>query len=399
MKILIVSTKLPYPPRDGGSIATMNLARGLTASGVEVTLLTLNTKKHFFPPEDVPAWILQTIRLIAVPVDTGLRPLSALNNLLFSRNPYIAERFYSSEFEQTLKDLLEQTQPDMVQLEGPYAGIYLPVIRSSGTVKVALRAHNVEHEIWSRKAINTRNMLHRAYLRNLAQRIKRMEKDVLEASDMLVAISERDRKKLGLLAPSVPSVTAPAGIQIDNYPLEKPMMTDSLCFIGSLDWLPNQEGLLWFRNNVLPALLKKQPGLTFHVAGRNAPDDLLKKLSHPSIIYHGEVEDAAAFMNRYGVMAVPLLSGSGIRIKIIEAMALGRCVVTTPVGAEGIEAKHGSEIFIASTPGQFAEHLLSLLGDPAKFEEISVKARKFVQNNFDTFAIAKKLHAFYTEHI
>ncbi len=132
-----------------------------------------------------------------------------------------------------------------------------------------------------------------------------------------------------------------------------------------------------------------------HFAGRNAPHEFLQAMKHPSLIYHGEVDDARAFMSMYSIMAVPLLTGSGIRIKILEGMAMGKCVVTTSIGAEGIPVSDGENILIANDGPSFANHLKNLMKDKSLSEQISQNARKFIQENFDNFAISQRLRDFY----
>ncbi len=396
MRILILSTKLPYPPRDGGAIATLGLAVGLAESGIDVTMLTFNTCKHYFPPEKIPDNPGRMIDFHCLKKDTSIRPFKALVNLLFSRQPYIAERFISKRFISKLKELLETGDYSIIQLEGPYLSYCIPVIRKHSNAKISFRAHNVEHEIWYRKWKNENRIPLRLYFRNLAKRIKRLEKALVSQADLLVPISDRDATVLLAGNKKVKSITVPAGIDISAYPVNDPPADKShICFIGALDWTPNQEGLLWFIREVLPHLFSKDPSIELHIAGRNAPESFTRKLAHPAIRFHGEVEDAGKFMKSFRVMAVPLLSGSGIRIKILEGMARGMCVVTTQIGAEGISATSGRDILIENNGKLFAESLLKACNDEAMSASISAAARKLVIEKFDTFAVAARLADFY----
>lgn len=397
MKVLVLSTKLPYPPKDGGAIATLNLSLGLAEAGCEMTMLTFNTKKHYFPPEEIPSGIKKKIRIISIETDTSLKIFDALANLLFTRKPYIAERYKSKEFSSKLEQLLAEQSFDLIQLEGPYLSHYIPLIRNSSKAKLSLRAHNIEHEIWKRKAKNEESLGARFYLMSLARRVKKLELDILDQVDMIVPISERDHKIIQELKPGIRGITIPTGIDIEDYPLNKNEIDNSVFFLGSLDWLPNQEGLVWYKKYVLPHLEKEEKGPLMHFAGRNAPEELLRTLKDPSMIYHGEVEDARAYMRKYSIMAVPLLTGSGIRIKIIEGMALGKCVVTTTKGAEGIPVTNGENILIANDEESFAKHLASLVSDKDLRMRISLNARKFIQENFDNLAISTKLRDFYKQ--
>ena len=226
---------------------------------------------------------------------------------------------------------------------------------------------------------------------------RKLEKNLIRQIDILVSISDRDLKKIKKLGYSGPAITIPTGLNMEDYEAIPPAIENSIFFIGSLDWMPNQEGLNWFIDEVLPYLIKTNTSFTFHVAGRNAPEELTEKFQHPNIVYHGEVENARAFMQKYEVMAVPLLTGSGIRIKIIEGMAMGKPVVTSVIGAEGIPATDRKQIFIANEPETFAQDLILLLNNNQLREQVSVEARKFILGNFDTFELSSRLTEFYKQ--
>ncbi|MDF1574602.1 MAG: glycosyltransferase family 4 protein [Bacteroidales bacterium] len=395
MKILVLSNKLPYPRRDGGSIATLNMMTGLHAAGNQITCLALNTAKHPCPTDQIPGDIREKIRFIGVDCNCSVRPLRLGLNLFFSRTPYIAERFNIPSYRTALTELLRQEIFDIIQLEGPYPGLYLDLIRSLSEAKLVLRAHNVEHLIWERKAIHEGSVLKTWYLNNMARRLKRFELELAHRADMLIPISDYDSayfRKQGL---QIPMLTIPAGLTMEDYPLTELPAEPSIFYIGALDWLPNQEGLNWFIEKVFPLLLSKLPALRFHVAGRNASRQFEKKLNHPNISYHGEVEDAVGFMQAYRVMLAPLLSGSGIRIKILEGMALGRPVVTTSAGIEGIELRDHQLVKVEDDPYRFNSQILRLLNDAHFPDRMLSGARTFVRRNYDTFELSKRLSQFY----
>lgn len=399
MKILILANKLPYPPRDGGSIATLNMLTGLRDAGHEMTCLAMNTSKHPFPVDQIPSELSDSIRFIGIDCNTAIKPLRLFINLLFSREPYIASRFNLKSFRQALTSLLRADTFDIIQLEGPYTGHYLDVIHRESRAIVPLRAHNVEHLIWEQKAAHERSSLKRCYLLNMARRLKRFEHSIARGTDCLVPISEEDAAVFSAAGLNSAIQSIPAGLQIDHYPLTPLPPEPSLFFIGALDWLPNQEGLDWFLDKVFPLLVEQLPGLEFHLAGRNAPAHFSAKLVHPRITYHGEVEDARAFMQSYRVMVAPLLSGSGIRIKILEGMALGRPVITTSAGIAGINATHQENVLISDDPKTFASLLIQLLLEQEPAERIAADARSLVSRNFDTFELSTRLSRFFNTQV
>lgn len=399
MNILILTNKLPYPPRDGGSIATLNLMTGLRDTGHRITCLSINTRKHTFPINQIPASLSDSIRFLAVEADTAIRPMAMLGNLLFSRQPYIASRFHLTGFTRVLEQLLTEETFDLIQLEGPYMGLYLPDIRSMDRIPVSLRAHNVEHQIWMRKAKHETHPFRRCYLKHMARRLRTFEKRVAEACNFLIPISPLDEAAFREQGIRTPMKTIPAGLSITRYPPGILPMEPTLFFIGALDWMPNQEGLEWFLEKVFPALTGQIPNLRFHVAGRNAPEQMTRKLEHPLITFHGEVEDAVAFMKAYRVMVVPLKTGSGIRIKVLEGMAMGKPVITTQVGIEGIGATHGKEALVSDSPEEWTELLAMLLTRDEEATRMGLNGREFVTQNFDTFEVATRLSQFYNTQV
>jgi glycosyltransferase involved in cell wall biosynthesis len=399
MKILILSNKLPYPPKDGGSIATLNMIKGLRDAGNQLTCLSLNTSKHPYPIEDIPTEIRETIRFMGVPCNTSIKPLRMLINLLFTKQPYIAERFKSQAYKKALTELLQKESFDVIQLEGPYLGYYTDLIRKTSKSLLSLRTHNVEHLIWKKKALHETSYLRRWYLKNMASRLERFEMKVVHQTDCLVPISPTDETYFKNRGYKQALLTIPTGLSIDAYP-QTPVPTEAtLFFIGALDWLPNQEGLEWFMDNVFDQLVEKVPGLTFHVAGRNAPKQFEKKLHHPKIVYHGEVNDAFRFMQKYRVMVVPLLTGSGIRIKILEGMALGRPVVTTQTGIEGIPVENIESVKVSDDPYTFANHVVDLLNLKKDNSLMVDKSRELIIENFDTFRLSTRLSQFFKTQV
>jgi len=399
MKILILSNKLPYPPKDGGSIATLNMLTGLQDAGNQVTCLSLNTSKHPYPIEDIPSEIGETIRFMGVGCNTSIKPLRMLLNLLFTKQPYIAERFKTQPYKEALSELLHHESFDVIQLEGPYLGHYADLIRKTSNSTLSIRTHNVEHLIWKKKALHETSFLKRWYLKNMASRLERFEMKVVHQTDCLVPISPTDEAYFKNRGYTRPVLTIPTGLSIDAYP-KTPIPTEpTLFFIGALDWLPNQEGLEWFMDKVFDQVTKKVPGLSFHVAGRNAPKKFETKLQHPKIVYHGEVNDACRFMQKYRVMVVPLLTGSGIRIKILEGMALGRPVVTTQTGIEGIPVGNIESVKVSDDPYTFANHVVDLLDLKKDTSQIASDSRNLIIENFDTFSLSTRLSQFFKTQV
>lgn len=400
MKILQICNKMPYPPNDGGAIATLNISKSLYELGHDVTILSLNTKKHYSDVNKIPNELKQTIRFLPVDIDTTIKPNLAVKNLLFSSLPYNAQRFVSENFKEELTNLLNSEKFDIIQIEGLYMGLYIETIRKYSSAKIALRAHNIEHEIWKRTYLLEKNILKRQYLVILTNRIKRLKKRLLNSYDLLVPITKRDEHFFKEFGNSKPSHVTPVGININDLThnfsnIEYP----SIFHLGALDWAPNQEGILWFLKNIWKDLKDKYPDLKFYIAGRNAPEWFINKIKHEGVVYQGEIDDAYKFINSKAVMIVPLLSGSGMRVKIIEGLALGKTIVSTSIGAEGIDITHNHNIMIADSTKNFYHSINKVLTNKIFFEEIGKNAVKFARDYYDNLNIAKTLIDFYSKNI
>ncbi len=394
-----MENKVPYPPKDGGSIATLNLAKGLSEYA-QITLLTLNTSKHYVDIAKIPNELKEKIKFIDSYKDTKIKSVVALKNLLFSKMPYNAERFICKEFEAKIIKELQENKFDIIQLEGLYLTPYISLIRKYSDSKISLRSHNVEHEIWQRTLEQQTNFFKKQYIKILTSRIEKMEVGMLNKYDLLLPITERDGNKLNKLGNIKPSYTTPTGYEIDNIePNNENINFPSIFHIGALDWSPNQEGIIWFLDNCWVNILTKMPNLKFYIAGRNAPDWFVEKIKQPNVEFCGEVESATDFINSKALMIVPLLSGSGMRIKIVEGMALGKTIISTSIGAEGIPAIHKDNILIANEIKGFSDEIISIFNNKKTFLQIGINANSFISKNFNNLAISKSLIDFYKNNI
>ncbi len=253
-----------------------------------------------------------------------------------------------------------------------------------------MRAHNVEQEIWRRIAQNERNWLRKQYLSLLTRRLEKYERQQLDSYDLLLAISKKDLEFFRRAGFSKTGAVVPIGIDSKDYEPDYSCYQKnlSLSFIGSLDWMPNIEGLAWFLERVWEPARSDLAGVRLHIAGRKTPV-WLYKFGNEQTNIHGEIDDAKSFINSHAVMVVPLLSGSGMRAKILEGMALGKVVITTSVGLEGIEAKHDSELLVADSPEAFLSRLKWCSTHRDELEKIGRAARAFVLRHYDSKEIAR----------
>jgi glycosyltransferase involved in cell wall biosynthesis len=383
MRVLLIAHKNPYPPRDGGSMAIANMIDGLLLNGIHLDVLLMNPSKVFQPflPHLVPK---QIRRIKAIPINTDLHPIKALKNLIFQKEDYFTSRFYDKNFEQELISWLQSNQYNIIQLESIFSAVYLPVIKKYSNAKIILSAHNIEHQIWQRIVSHEKNPFKKYYLIIQSERLKKFEEINFKAVDGITAIAEHDKQNILSVVRDKPIVVTPNGMDIKKFEVTPIEMQDihTIFFLGSLDWIPNQQGVVWFLDNVWPKVLESLPNLQLVIAGKKIPE-WMKNRKDKNTCFYSDVPDSKELYHRYAVMIVPLLAGSGIRVKIIEGMAYGKCIVSTSIGAEGIPYTHGENIIIADTPEDFAQAIVRLIHHPEKIQQIQQKARQLAEHHYD----------------
>ncbi|MEO5907547.1 MAG: glycosyltransferase family 4 protein [Saprospiraceae bacterium] len=391
MKVLFLCKKFPYPLKDGESIAITNLCKELKTLGCDITLLCMNTSKHYVDVSSLPAEYNHFTQIHSVDLDNTIKPWSALTSLV-SGESYHIRRFKSSAFKNKLIQLLQTERFDIIQLETLYLAPYVETIRAYSTARIVMRAHNVEHEIWERITKNTSSRIRKWYLRYLTHKLKQYEIDQFPAYDYLVTLTDRDLNQFKIKGYKNGASAAPIGFDRSNYPESTPLAGKemSLCFIGSLDWMPNMEGLTWFLANCWPRIHKKWPAIKFHIAGRNTPVSMFE-LKMPNVIVHGEVADASAFISNHTIMIVPLFSGSGMRVKIVEGMVMGKVIITTSLGKEGIDGDHQQHLLVANKADEFMDAIDYCITHPEEVIKISTNAKEKAAHQFDSKVAAMQI--------
>src|SRR5581483_933297 len=313
-------------------------------------------------------------------IDTSRPSLGALRSA-----PLLIARFVSEHFRRALDETIRRFRPDVVQIESPFL---LPYARQAKSALVVLRSLNVEFQIWERLAGQSRNPLRRAALRAVAASLRRYEVRQLDTPDAIVTITRDDAATFRALGCTKPIHVAPCGVAV-GPPSEPEPLTAG--FIGSLDFRPNQEAVQWIVSRLWPLVRSKLPAARLSIAGSSPPSWLR------DAAYVGPVPDANAFMARQSVMLAPLFAGGGMRIKVLEAMALGKPVVATTLGAGGIDVTPGQDIMIADDLASFADAVVQLLQDPVAAARLGHAARESVRTRYDNQAIARALLGFYGE--
>ena len=382
--VLMLCPKPLYPLRDGGCVAMYAIWHGLNLYNREVDILTAFSYKHPLDLTDLPAGM----QISGVELDLRPRLFKALKNL-FSRRSYILERFQSAEMATLLREKLQQTDYAWIQIESLFMTPYIPLIRQYTAAKIVVRPANVESEIWMRLARKAFG-LKKWYYQLLAKRLQRDEILWLNRADLVLPLTDRDTATFRRLGVQVPMHTLSVGISDTLAPVEVEPEYPSIFYIGALNWLPNIEGIDWFLKKVWPRIHRRCPDLTFYLAGRYMPSRL-RNLRMEKVVVMGEVEDAKLFMASKGVMVVPVLSGSGIRIKIMEGMVAGRPVVTTTMGAEGLDYRPGQDLWIADTVETFAEAVEYAVTHRDEAEAVGENGRRLMLRHHNIEKITAQL--------
>jgi glycosyltransferase involved in cell wall biosynthesis len=394
MKILQLCNKAPFPANDGSSIAISTLAEGLADNGVELHLLSINTKKHFKPDENVPFDFKQKTNYQSVYCDTDTSITGALLNLVSSQS-YFVSRFFFKEYETQLINKLKNNCFDIIQLEGVFMATYIPIIKQYSKAKIVLRSHNVEHQIWERHLANEKSGIKKTYLNLQNSRLRSFEINALNKVDAIVTITDDDKKTIASICPNKAIYTCLTGINLNSYQhVTQPKDPNTLFHFASMDWMPNIEAVDWLLKDVWPAVLKQQPNAKLVLAGRGMPERF-KRLQSTAITIIDNVADSSEFYKTYDIMLVPLWSGSGLRIKLVEGLAYGKPIITTSIGAEGIPYSSGKDLLIADSAEEFTKQIIALLSNPIQKQHLQSSARHLAEHTFNYKLIAEHLIAFY----
>ena len=350
-KILIVTNRVPYPLKDGGNLAMHAMIEGYHNAGWQVYLLSMNTSKHHIGHSALKRLFTHLFAFEWVDVDNTIKLPGILKNFFFSSQPEHARRFYSEAFREKLKEVLTSFKPDVVQVESVYLTTYMPEIKTCSNAVTVLRLHNIECQIWQSLTSKQRNPFKKIYFENLTKRVRDFERDAWKQYNLLLAITEKDASVVTRLEEMTNIVVAPFSIDISKI---QPSHNERWVgyHLGAMDWIANQSSIRWFLHHAWPMIHKALPRFEFYFAGRKMPDEF-KKVRLTGVYCLDEVPSAEEFIADKKILIVPLLSGGGIRVKILEAMAAGKVVISTATGIKGIDARPGEHYLRAHKPEDF----------------------------------------------
>jgi glycosyltransferase involved in cell wall biosynthesis len=392
LKVLYITNKPAYPITDGGCYALAQFLNNLLSASYSVKYLTLSTQKHPFSLDAFPVSILENTQPEHVAINTKTTLFQAVKHL-FSNRSYNISRFKSKAFSTCILNQLKNNDVQVVVLESIYLADYLSLIRAHSKAKVIIRTHNVEHKIWERLAFNSKNIFRSLYYRKLAYDLKKEEINALNESDGIACISNDDEKIIKEWVPSREIETIP--VSITPTETEMDYQVTHFFHLGSMNWKPNKEAVNWLIQSIFPKIKEQIPEAKLHLAGSNLHLDTDKLISQ-GIICDGFVKDAEHYMAENGIMLVPLKSGSGVRIKILEGLSLGVPIVTTKLGIEGIHVGSESGIIkVAKNETEFIQEAITLYGSQKARTDMGRKAKQFIKNNYQYEVVTKKISEFF----
>lgn len=363
--------------------------------GVDITLFSINPNKYKVDVEDIYDPVFEQLHFHTVELDTEVNVLGALFNI-FTNQSYNVSRYFDDRVAGMLEEVLRENEFDIIQFEGLFVVPYLDIVKANSKARLIYRAHNIESEVWERIASKERFMPRRRYIQFLSRRLKVYETEQINRFHQIFAISEPDRNSILRFGCETRLDVFPVAIDFEKYVSDISKTSfPTLFHLGAMDWRPNKEGLEWFLNEIWPDIEKLNSELRFYIAGKNMQKHFFEYDSE-NLVVEGEVFDAVEFMNSKAIMIVPLLSGSGMRVKIIEGMAMSRCIIATTMAAEGIDCVPGKDILIANTADEFYRSILQCITNPNRWKEIGENARKTVERDHDISATTQRMLNVYT---
>ncbi len=385
MKLLFFTSKPIFPSVDGGCFASEKFVKCLFHAGIEVHYATLSTPKHTYDRTAFPVEFLEKCEPKSFSVNTNVRPIPAFLHL-FKSASYNCNRFYSASVENALCEWVKTENFDGIVLDSLYTLPYLTGLRAVFNGKIIVRTHNVEHQLWEQYAADAKG-IKKWYLKRLANDLKRFEIEQLNAVDGIFSISKDDSeifRSLGIRT-VITEIPVPVSVLTQHLAFEGTV----LYYIGAMDWKPNQQAvaelILW-----MPRLREKLPQLELHTAGSKSKA-VIPSDEKNGIFVHGYVNSVEDFALEHGILVSPIHTASGVRIKFLEAMAAGIPIITTKVGALGIDLNPPTCICIAETEAEFAQQINTLVLDQNKRREIGTNAQRYIEKNHNIDAISQAI--------
>ena len=384
MKCLYITSKPIYPIIDGGCFAMDSFLKTLSHAGFIIDHFTISTQKHPFRPDAYP----EGIHVESVEIDTRIKTLQTLKYLV-KKGSYNVTRFHSDEVTEKIEVLIKKNTYDFVILDSLYATTYLSSIRKYFTGKIYLRSHNCEAQIWFDLAKNEQNIPKSIYFKKLAKDLHIYESTILNKLDGVFAISQEDQEAFMKNNTKAKVCVIPVHLESndqDEFKIEK----GKIFHVGNMDWVPNREAVERLVK-LFHESIHSDDQLKLSLIGKNIEKHYK---SSKGIEIQGFVDDLKGFVQKSGILVSPITSSSGVRVKILEMMAYGIPVITTPSGAKGIFSEGKNAVEIQETNTALIDAILRITKDDEKLAEMQTLSKEYIKKYHNIEQIASDLKSF-----
>ncbi len=394
MRVLFLAPRFPWPLDTGGKIRTFNLLKQLAKeSEVHLVCFSMEATDQAQRSQVEDLGIKVTLLPMVAP-----KTLAKAYTVLFQQLPYSILKYDHLDMHQAILDVMQEHQFDVMHIDHVHMAHYK---YCAGNVRCVLDEHNVEYRILDRCATVEPFWLKKMLYRQQAIKMRSFEAYVAKQFHRIFACSAQDRILLSKLTSGlVPVDVVPNGVDTRYFdPPSKPdPLEDALVFTGSMDWLPNEDAINYFCRDILPLIWEKKPDLKLYVVGKD-PSLQVQSLAeqNPRVLVTGRIDDVRPYLTRSKIFIVPLRIGGGTRLKILEAMAMRKAIVSTTIGAEGIGYTDGKNIRLADTPQDFANAVIKLLGDPDLALSMGSAGRSLVDQEYEWDKVGAGLNNIYRE--
>jgi len=397
MKILIISPYLPYPLDDGDKIRLFNLIRRI-AYKYEVSIVSFvrSLQEEQFIPE-LKKYCSQ-VEIVLMKERSKLAKLHALIQCLVSGDPLESKFAFDYEMKEKIRRLVARHHFDIIQIEHTFMAPYIKVIPNAYNAKKIIAIYNIGFIQFYRMFRIERALYTKIrYFINWTM-MKKWEVKFLENFDKCITVSFQDKQILNSENQKLDVSVIQNGVDVNKYrPLPVNSGTKNILFIGFMDYVANHDAALYFYHEIFPIIKKQIPHSKFFIVGKNPKQGIKELTKDKDVIVTGYVNDVRSYYQDCDISVVPLRAGGGTRLKILEAMAFGRPVISTSIGCEGLDVVNGHHLLIADDAQQFAEKTLRLLSDRKLYKRIVREARQLIASKYDWDAIAEQLLIVYSE--
>lgn len=390
-KLLFVSARLPYPTIEGHQIRTFGVLKEL-AKEFDIYLLSLLREGETVDKSNPLGELCEDIKGIPIPSGVFANIRAGINSL-FNSLPLVVAKYVFPELIQEFKNAQKSINPDIIHLD------LLPLAQLARHVEnetpVVLNEHNVESELIEQKLGLMNSLIEKMIYKREYRLLAKFEAELCQTVNTVLACSDTDVDIIkGMGAKSVHCI--PNGVEVANFnPGQTKPNRNRMVFLGGMGWYPNRLGVQWFVDEVLPLIVQENESMHLDLVGNPEPEVVIPEAMKRFVTVHGFVDDFRPIVNQAGIMIVPLHVGSGTRLKVVEAAALGKCMVSTNKGAEGVMLEDHKEIVYADTAHDFAQAVLTISVDEEKVMSIGQAARKVAEDIYDWPVIGKKLLSIY----